>query len=65
MVARREALRAEYSASSVDKETSVCSYDFQMRGHGPKKMMKPVRDFAEVESSEGSILNKPAKSAST
>ena len=36
-----------------------------MRGHEPKKMMKPVRDFAEVESSGGSILNKPAKFAST
>ena len=49
-------LKAEYSASNVDKETSVCKNDFQIKGHGPRKMMYPVRDFADESDSEESIL---------
>ena len=49
-------LNAEYSASNVDKETSVCRNDFQIKGHGPRKMMYPVRDFADESDSELSIL---------
>ena len=49
-------LKAEYSASSVDKDTSVCKNDFQIKGHGPRKMMYPVRDFADESDSEESIL---------
>ena len=48
--------KAEYSASMVDNDTSVCRNDFQINGHGPKKMMYPVRDFADVDSVSGSIL---------
>ena len=39
------ALKAEYSASSVDKDTSVYRYDFQIKGHGPKNMIKTCPGF--------------------
>ena len=53
---RVAALKAEYSASKVDRAHSVWRYDFQIRGQGPRKIIKPVRDLAEVVSSGGSIL---------
>ena len=56
---------AEYSASNVDKATSVCRNDFHINGHGPRNMIYPVRDLTEFELSSDSILYSPAKSAST
>ena len=55
----------EYSDSNVDRKTSVCRNDFQIKGHGPKKIINPDLDLADVESVDGSILYNPAKSAST
>ena len=45
---RIDELRAEYSASRVDKEISVCKCDFQRMGQPPIVMMYPVRDLAEL-----------------
>ena len=38
---------AEYSASNVDKATSVCRNDFHINGHGPRNIIYPVRDLTE------------------
>ena len=56
---------AEYSASNVEYAGFVCSCDFHINGHGPRKMMYPVQDLADEDSFGGSILYNPAKSAST
>jgi hypothetical protein len=56
---------AEYSASRVDREISICRKDFQMRGQPQSMIIKPVRDRTESMSQSGSRLYTLTKSASS
>jgi hypothetical protein len=61
---RRLWLRAEYSASRVEREISDYNWDLQTSGTSLSVIIKPVRDLALVGLVSGSLRNKPQKSAS-